>query len=393
MPSVFGGGPPVPVVIYAILYTLHLTMNDFNTHAMIRALSLVNDGLISHFKDNESSAVTINRHKRDAWNSLIGRITSRKLGIGDLMAAKTNLGDMIEGRATGLDHGVTLFLVCVLFTNIPIAIACCVMNMDKSHQVEYYATTTTATTGPGLPRYIRGSLAFVPSRGSHESCQVGASGHYWGATAEKASAGWTSIIVDRILYAFGASTAAAAGSATQLVNKATSPRARSFLSKLFPAVAVGAAPVSPASIVTISEEGLQGGFPATTTTIVNKPNTVNNLSATSEKRTGIVEGSTPPNEQATATSLAAAAAAAATAAAAAAASSATADADAAAAAAPAPPPPPTPAPSAPPTLPPTLPAPVPPNPAQPPPFTPRRSTRATSARPARKGAEKPSFCQ
>lgn len=284
--------------IYTILYILRLAMNEFNANAMVRALSLVNDSLIGFFRDKETN--TIFKNKRDAWRTLTTGITNRQLEFEDLLSARTALADMIRGGSSGLDHGSTLFLMCVLFTNIPIAIACCVMKGNGSHHTEYYATTSTHES---QPNYIRGSVAFIPLS-SEPFCTFG---HYWGATT-----GWTfnkkhhPAIVERILYAFGASsTPPFAGRAKNIVLKATNSGAKSFL-KNFTTAAAEPTP-APSHNLFVDLSGLQeeGAKPAatasaapteSTTTNVNKSNIVNNLAATAIKSVAIAEGSTPPKE-------------------------------------------------------------------------------------------------
>ena len=291
--------------IYTILYILRLAMNNFNANAMVRALSLVNDSLIGFFRDKETN--TIFKHKRDAWRKLTTGITDRPIEFEDLLSARAALGDMIRDGSSGLDHGITLFLTCVLFTNIPIAIACCVMKVDGTHHTEYYVTISTHES---QPNYIRGSVAFIPFSSSRfDSCQPGTVGHYWGATT-----GWTfnkkhhPSIVERILYAFGASpTPPFAGRAKNIVLKATNSGGKSFLKNFTAAAAEPTPSPSHNLLVDVDLSGLpeEGAKPAatasaasteSTTTNVNKSNIVNNLAATAIKSVAIAEGSTPPKE-------------------------------------------------------------------------------------------------
>jgi hypothetical protein len=132
-------------------------------------------------------------------------------------------------------------------------------------------------------------VAFIPSPGPYESCQEGVFGHYWGATVDWAfdKKRHPSTIVERILYAFGASTAQTSGSARQLVFKATNRDSRSFLRDFIPAAA--AEKDSSSNFVDLTSLP-EGEVPAPPTALQKNNNVTKNNNVKMQ------EGSTPPKE-------------------------------------------------------------------------------------------------
>ena len=189
--------------LYAVMYCLGVTMTAPNAFLYARAMLAVTDAIIGYFGCKGAGGKTVlYGPKKEEFDGLRKGITTSPVDLEDLINHKGALERVIKNASTGLDHALTCFLTCIMFTNIPLAFLCAATLHDGTYRLDAFATTSPRDRPRN--RAILGNLIFIPSGSDLKGY---ASGHYWALRP-----GWgyndhhAACILSRLLYIFSLST-------------------------------------------------------------------------------------------------------------------------------------------------------------------------------------------
>jgi hypothetical protein len=225
--------------LYAVMYCLGISMTAPNAFLYARAMLFVTDAMIGYFGcKGANGKIVPYEPKKEEFNRLRRSVTNNPVDLADIISHKGSLKKVINNASTGLDHAMTCFITCIMFTNIPMALMCATIQHDGNIRLD--ASATTSPPGKTRKHPILGNLIFVPSGSDYKGAS---SGHYWAIRP-----GWgfadhhAAHVLSRLLYIFSLSTGDthwSPGGPQLVLRKALDPSNVSYLTDFVPAPSGG----------------------------------------------------------------------------------------------------------------------------------------------------------